>query len=60
MTDYAFKTANALIGKKIRALELDGHYVKLTCTDDTVLEYEASDGGYSCWSVRLPDGRTVG
>lgn len=59
MTDYAFKTANALIGKKIRAPELDGHYVRLTCTDGTVLKYKASDGGYSCWGVTLPDGTVV-
>lgn len=59
MTDYAYRSANAFVGKKIRALELSGYHVRLTCTDDTVLEYEASDGGYSCWTVKLPDGRVV-
>lgn len=59
MTEYAYKTANALVGKKIRALELNGHYVHLTCADGTVLDYDASDGGYSCWTVTLPDGTVV-
>lgn len=59
MTDYAYNTANALVGKKIRAIELSGYHVRLTCADDTVLEYDASDGGYSCWSVILPDGSVV-
>ena len=59
MTNYARKTANALIGKRIKALELDGSYVRLTCDDNTVLDYSASDGGYSCWTVTLPDGRDV-
>lgn len=60
MTDYAYKTANALIGKKIRALEIDGFRIWLTCDDGTRLEYMASDGGYSCWTATLPDGRVVG
>ena len=59
MTDYAYKSASAFIGKKIRALELSGYCVRLTCADSTVLEYEAFDGGASCWCVKLPDGRVV-
>lgn len=60
MTDYAHKTAAALVGKRIRALELSGFSVRITCDDGTCLEYEASDGGCSCWTVTLPDGRVVG
>lgn len=36
-----------LIGKTIKAVELDGYGVKLRFTDGSKFEYDASDGGYS-------------
>lgn len=40
-----------LIGKTISKIEIDGYGVYIKFTDDTELEYSASDGGYSSWGI---------
>ena len=38
-----------LIGKVIIDAEITGYGVTLKLNDGTILEYNASDGGYSTW-----------
>lgn len=49
---YAEETSQKIVGKTIAKAEITGHGVDLTFTDGTMLDYCASDGGYSSWSVR--------
>jgi len=44
--------ANVLIGKKIKSIKVDGFEVKITFTDGTIFEYNASDAGYSSWTIK--------
>lgn len=41
-----------LIGKTITNAIVNGYEVVLIFDDDTILDYEASDGGYSCYELR--------
>ena len=41
-----------LIGKTITNAIVNGYEVVLIFDDNTVLDYEASDGGYSCYELR--------
>ena len=43
-----------LIGKTIKAIDIDGYGLLITFSDGTILEYDASDGGYSCWGITEP------
>ena len=42
---------NMLIGKKIREIEVNGFEIRLVTEDGIVLDYNASDGGYSSWEI---------
>ena len=40
-----------LIGKTIQEIEITGYGITLVTTDGMRLEYNASDGGYSSWTI---------
>ena len=40
-----------LLGKEIVKAEVDGNGIKLTFDNDYVFDYDASDGGGSCWEI---------
>lgn len=42
---------NMLIGKKIKEIEVNGFEIHLVTEDGIVLDYSASDGGYSNWEI---------
>lgn len=42
---------NVLIGKRIDEIEIDGFGILMTMDDGTVLDYVASDGGYSNYDI---------
>ena len=53
------RNANAaLVGKTVASADVSGYAVRLKFTDGTEFDYNASDGGYSCWSVEK-DGRQI-
>lgn len=39
-----------LVGRTIKEIQLNGYEIRITFVDETIFIYEASDGGYSCWS----------
>ena len=41
-----------LVGKTITNAIVNGFEIVLMFNDDTILDYEASDGGYSCYELR--------
>lgn len=41
----------SLIGKEIKEIEVDGYQVYIKFTDNTILDYSASDAGYSAWTI---------
>ena len=45
------ETAEMLIGKTIKEIEVDGDGIYLKTTDGIVLAYVSSDGGYSSWEI---------
>ena len=51
MDDYENWTAEKLEGKTIKTAEVTGGMIRMEFTDGTKFSYDASDGGYSCWSV---------
>lgn len=58
MSEFEIKTNIALLGKTVKSANVSGHSVDIEFTDGTVFEYSASDGGYSCWSVKK-NGRSI-
>lgn len=42
---------NKLIGKTIKKAKVDGFGLILEFTDGEILDYDASDGGYSCYEL---------
>lgn len=56
---YAENTNLWLVGKTIRKADISGHGMVLEFEDGTNLNYEASDGGYSCWGLHTADGNHV-
>lgn len=44
--------SKALIGKTITNAIVDGYEVVLCFDDDTIFDYESSDGGYSSYELR--------
>lgn len=42
----------ALIGKKIKEITIDGYSLFIVTEDGIELEYQASDGGYSSWEIK--------
>ena len=44
-------SVNDLVGKTIKSIEVDGFGVCIHTTDGIVLDYSASDGGYSSWDI---------
>ena len=40
---------NELIGKTIINAEVNCYGIRLWFDDDTIFDFDASDGGYSCW-----------
>ena len=43
------------INKKIKDIYVDGSYVELLLEDNTKLEYDATDGGYSSYKITKGD-----
>lgn len=43
--------AKDLINKTISDIEINGDGIRMTTTDGLILDYEASDGGYSLWDI---------
>lgn len=44
-------TEKALIGATIIDAEVSGYGIKLLLDSGKTLDYESSDGGYSCWEI---------
>ena len=40
-----------MIGKRIQNIEVNGYKVRIVLEDGICLDYDASDGGYSCWDI---------
>ena len=40
-----------LVGKTITKAEVDGYGVRLYFDDNMIFDFDASDGGYSCWEL---------
>lgn len=58
MDEYEEKTIKFLIGKTIKDVEINGYCFNLTFTDNSKINYDASDGGYSCWGMKEAKGDT--
>lgn len=56
--EFERKTNAALVGKTVKSADVNGHGVRIKFADGTVFDYIATDGGYSCWSVKK-DGMSV-
>ena len=56
MYDYEDKTIKFLVGKTIKDVEIDGFCFNITFTDNSSIEYHASDGGASFWWMRETKG----
>ena len=56
---YEENTNMWLVGKTIRKADVSGGGVVLEFEDGTGLNYEASDGGYSCWGLHAAAGGRV-
>ena len=54
-TEYQTNSAEILIGKTIKEIEVSGYGIYLKTTDGIVLDYSSSDGGYSCWEIGSRD-----
>lgn len=52
MTKFQKDTIKFLIGKTIKEVEIDGFCFNIKFTDNSEIEYEASDGGYSTWDTK--------
>lgn len=50
--DFEHNTNIALLGKTVMSADVNGHGVCIVFTDGTTFDYSASDGGYSCWTVK--------
>lgn len=48
---YEEKTEKIMNGAKIVKTEIDGYGMKLVLDNGYVLDYDASDGGHSYWSI---------
>ena len=53
---YAETTNAWLVGKTVKKADVSGHGVYLEFEDGSKLNYDASDGGYSCWGMKQPNG----
>lgn len=42
---------NTLIGKTVVWAEIDGFSLRIKFSDGRILDYSASDNGYSCWAL---------
>ncbi len=42
---------NGFVGKTIKEIYVDGYHVTIRTADGFILNYDASDGGYSTWEV---------
>ena len=40
-----------IVGKTVESASITGDNVTITFTDGTKFDYDATDGGYSCWSI---------
>ena len=56
---YEENTNLWLVGKTIRKAAVSGDGVVLEFEDGTNLNYEATDGGYSCWGLYTANGDYV-
>ena len=56
--EFERKTKAALVGKTVKSADVNGHGVRIKFADGTVFDYDATDGGYSCWSIEK-NGRSV-
>ena len=51
MNEYEEKTIKFLVGKTIKDVKINDYCFKLTFTDNSKINYYASDGGYSHWGM---------
>lgn len=56
--EFERKTNAALVGKTVKSADINGYGVRIEFADGTVFEYDATDDGYSFWSVEM-DGMSV-
>ena len=56
---YAENTNRWLAGKTIRKADVSGYNIVLEFEDGTVLDYSASDGGYSFWGLHTSNGDPI-
>lgn len=55
MREMDKKDRELFIDKRIKDIYVDGSYVELLLEDNTKLEYSASDGGYSTYTITKGD-----
>lgn len=58
MNKYERDTIKFLIGKTIKDVEINGFCFNITFTDNSKIEYNASDAGYSSWGIKEAKGET--
>lgn len=56
MSEHQKKTIKFLIGKTIKEVEINGFCFNITFSDNSKINYCASDGGYSSWGVKEVEG----
>ena len=52
MNEHKEKTIELLTGKTIKEIEVTGFGIYIKTTDGIILDYDSSDGGYSCWEIK--------
>lgn len=58
MNHYEDTTNKRLVGRTIVKADVNGHGITLVFDNGVRFEYDASDGGYSCWGFH--DGNEEG
>ena len=49
--EFERKINAAIVGKTVKSADVNGHWMQIEFADGTVFDYNATDGGYSCWSI---------
>lgn len=53
------KEKELFINKRIKDIYVDGYCVELVLEDNTKLEYDATDGGYSTYNIIKGDNKNA-
>ena len=53
--NFKKETERILTGKTIKEIEITGFGICLKTTDGLILDYDSSDGGWSCWGIKTED-----